>query len=183
VIWVIAGILAGAMALGLFLSAFFSGAETGIYRVNRLRLHLGVQRHDPQALRVSQVLADEQGALSVTLIGTNLANYIVTGCVAYLLAELLGFGETDTQVYTVVIVTPVIFVLAEVVPKNLFRLHADALLARGSGLLLLFDRLFRATGVVWVVQQLAGAISRLTGGHLQPTGAYGPKRRVAMLLQ
>ena len=57
-------ILSLLIAGGLFLSGFFSGAETGLYRINRLRLHLDSKRSDPRALRLSQVLSDEQGALS-----------------------------------------------------------------------------------------------------------------------
>ena len=49
--WVVATIV-----VGLFLSGFFSGAETGLYRINRLRLHLGVRRRDPVAIRLSGIL-------------------------------------------------------------------------------------------------------------------------------
>ena len=178
--WIIVG---SVIVTGLFLSAFFSGTETGLYRVNRLRLHLGVKQRDPQALRLASVLDDEQGALSVTLVGTNMANYVTTSAVAFLFAELLSFGEANTELYTVAILTPIVFVFGEVVPKNLFRLHADTLLARGSRLLLVADRLLRITGVVPGLTRLAGAFNRLAGGPPQGGGALLPKRRVAMLLQ
>ena len=77
--WVMVSLL---IILGLALSAFFSGAETGLYCVNRLRLHLRVQRRDPRALRIAEILQDPQGALSVTLVGTNLMNYVTTAAVA-----------------------------------------------------------------------------------------------------
>ena len=179
-IWAIGVVVAIA---GLFLSAFFSGAETGLYRVNRLRLHLSVKQRDPRALRVASVLDDEQGALSVTLVGTNMANYVTTTSVAYLFADQLNFAEVDTQLYTIALLTPVIFVLGEVVPKNLFRLHADTLLARGSRVLSGADALLRWTGVVWVLKRLAGAINILAGDRARQGGGFAPKRRVAMLLQ
>lgn len=178
--WILIGAV---IAIGLTLSAFFSGAETGLYCVNRLRLQLGVKKHDPTALRLSRVFADQQGALSVTLIGTNLMNYVTTGAVAYLFAELAGLDETVTELYTVLALTPIMFVFAEVVPKNLFRLHADTLLARGSRLLALSDRLFRLTGMVWCLSRLAGVINRLCGGRAPGGGGSAPKRRVAVLLQ
>jgi len=171
------------LASGLALSAFFSGAETGLYRVNRLRLHLGVQRRDPRALRLSKVLRDERGALGVALIGTNLANYLVTAVVAYWFAEMLGVARTKTELYTVALVTPVVFVLGEMVPKNLFRLHADALLARVSAPFAFFNRLFRITGVVWALTRTASGINRLAGLPADAQGAFGAKRRVALLLQ
>jgi len=168
--------------LGLFLSGFFSGAETGLYRVNRLRLQLGVQQRQPTAMRIARVIDDEQGALSVTLIGTNMANYVTTTAVAFLLASRFGFGQTNAEIYTVLVMTPVVFVFGEVVPKNLFQLHADTLLARGGFLLSLFDRFFRVTGCVWTLKHIASVVGRRVSGP-ESGGAFGPKRRVASLLQ
>ena len=54
--WVLVGAV---VLLGLFLSGFFSGAETGLYCVNRLRLHLGARLHDPRAVRLAGTLDDE----------------------------------------------------------------------------------------------------------------------------
>lgn len=177
-------ILALAVALtGLFLSGFFSGVETGLYRYNRLRLHLGVRRRQPASLRLQRVLQDEPGALSVALIGTNVANYVTTMTVAYLFTELLGLGEANTELYTVAIVTPIVFVFGETVPKNLFRLHADTLLLRGSYLLAGFNRLFRMTGVVWFLTGLAAAINRATGLESERRSGFEAKRRVARMLQ
>ena len=65
--WVAIGVI---IVVALFLSGFFSGAETGLYCVDRLRLHLGVRQRNPRSLRLAGVFDDEQGALSVTLIGT-----------------------------------------------------------------------------------------------------------------
>ena len=48
--WIIVGtVIAGA----LLLSALFSGGEIGLYRVNRLRLHLAVQEGDRRAQSVA----------------------------------------------------------------------------------------------------------------------------------
>lgn len=176
--WVVLAIA----VLGLFLSAFFSGAETGLYRVNRLRLHLRVKERNLQALRMASVLDDEQGALSVTLVGTNVFNYATTSAVAYLFAEAWHFGGTNAELYTVAVLTPIVFVFGEVVPKNLFQLHADTLLARSSGIFAFFNRLFRVTGLVWLLKRLAGTINRLVVGGTKHGGALAPKRRVAKLL-
>lgn len=176
-------LITGIAAVGLFLSAFFSGAETGLYRINRVRLHLGVQKREPHALRLASVLDDEPRALSVTLVGTNLSNYLFTACVAYLFAESLDYNELNSQLYTVAVATPIVFVFGEMVPKNLFQLHADTLLARGSRLLVLSDRIFRFTGIVWALTSLADLFGRLAGVADDNAVALLPKRRVAGLLQ
>lgn len=172
------------IGLGLAMSAFFSGAETGIYCVSRLRIHLGVRRGDRRFARLDRLLADEPGILCATLMGTNLMNYITTTAVAYLFAVLMGFSQVMTEIYTVVILTPVVFVVGEVVPKNLFQRHADILMARGSLLLELSHRLFRGSGLLWCFTRLGALASRLTTG-MSPgnRGVLVPRRRVATLLQ
>lgn len=176
-------ILAAIILLGLFFSAFFSGAETGLYCINRLRLHLGVQSGDAVAIRLASVIDDDNSALSVTLIGTNIANYITTSAAVYALADLAGFTETDAELYTILLLTPVVFVFGEVVPKNLFRLHADTLLRRGHRLLALSNGIFRLTGIVWCLARLATAINHFAAGDEHRAASLAPKRRVAAMLQ
>src|SRR3972149_11402762 len=178
--WVLVG---GTVLMGLFGAAFFCGCETGLYCVNRLRVQLGVQERDPKLLRLSSLLENEQEALSVTLIGTNLMEYVATTAVAFLFAEVLSMSEAETELYTVLLVTPVVFVFCEVVPKNVFQLHADGLMAQGSWLLTLADRIFRATGVVWLLTKLTGAANRLFGGAASFRIRTAPKRHMTMLLQ
>ncbi len=175
--------ISAAVMIGLFLSGFFSGAETGLYRANRLRIRLGVHRRDPRAMRLAGLLEDEQGTLSVALIGTNVANYVTTLAVTYFFASLLGLSDTRAEIYTIAAVTPVIFVFGEMVPKTLFQLHPDRLLRAGSRLLAISNRLFRMTGIVWFLARLAGAINRLAGLRATPGTSFDPKRRVAVLLQ
>jgi putative hemolysin len=178
--WVLVGV---AVLVGLLGAAFFCGCETGLYCVNRLRVQLGVQERDPKLLRISSLLENEQETLSVTLIGANLMHYVTTTAVAFLFAELLYWSAADTELYTVLLVTPVVFVFAEVVPKNLFQLHADRLMPRGSWLLTSADRVFRATGIVRLLTKLTRAAARLFGGATSLRTVPAPKRRMTMLLQ
>ncbi|MFQ5589720.1 MAG: CNNM domain-containing protein [Phycisphaerae bacterium] len=172
------------LLLGLLLSAFFSGTETGIYCMSRVRLHLAAKRRDPRALRLESILDDEAGALAVTLIGTNLMNYVTTTACAFMLAELVGSSQINTELYTVLLLTPAVFVFGEVVPKNLFRLHADTLMPRSAWLLNIANRILRSTGCVALFKHLSMAVNQAVGERpVQALVAHGPKRRVALLLQ
>ena len=172
-----------AIVLTLFFSGFFSGAETGLYCVDRVRLRLGVQQQHPRAQRLARLMEDEQKVLSVTLLGTNLMNYLLTAAVTFLLASHLGLGERQAEIYTVVLVTPVVFVFGEAVPKNLFHAHADALMLRGGRLLALACRFFSLTGVVWILKQLARGVFSVLGVPTETEEAFGPKRQMALLLR
>jgi Mg2+/Co2+ transporter CorB len=63
------------------MSWLFSGAETGIYQLSRLRLRIGIEKKMPLSLILGDVLRDGPGLLISILVGNNLANYIITSCV------------------------------------------------------------------------------------------------------
>jgi putative hemolysin len=167
----------------LFFSAFFSGAETGLYCLNRLRLQLGADQGDPVARRLMRFVHDEQRALSVTLLGTNTMNYALTAAVAHAFASVLELGGQQAELYTVALVTPIVFVFGECVPKNLFQAHADLFMRRGSAVLTVATTLAGSVGALTALQRLARGVERLVGS-LDPEPISGaPRRRVALLLR
>ncbi len=111
--------------VGTMFSALFSGLETGLYRINRIRLRLRAERaEDRRAQVLLAMISQPETLLATVLLGNNLANYLTTGAVSSLLAPL---GEMVAVVVTTVIVTPVLFILGEVTPKNIFRRSPDLL--------------------------------------------------------
>jgi putative hemolysin len=126
--------LVGAL-VAVFFSGFYSGSETGLYCADRLHLRIDSEHGDRRARRIADIFAHEREALAGMLVGTNVANYVATVCVAFLFARTLDLGPGTTELYTTAIVTPVIFVFGEVLPKTLYQRHADALLRAGSALL------------------------------------------------
>ena len=65
--------------VGMLLSAFFSGAETGFYRVTRVRLVLDAMGGDWIASRLLSLTNNPTLFVATTLIGNNLANYLIRG--------------------------------------------------------------------------------------------------------
>ena len=108
------------LLLLICLSAFFSGAEIGMMSLNRYRLRHLVKKKNKQAIRVNQMLARPEKLLSVILIGSTLSN-IVSSTLATLIGQRL-YGDAGVAIATVLL-TLVILVFAEVVPKTLAALH------------------------------------------------------------
>ncbi|MCX5801020.1 MAG: hemolysin family protein [Candidatus Eisenbacteria bacterium] len=104
------------------LSAFFSGSETGVVSLNRIRLRHMIRSGDKRAERLSKLLVQQEGVLAATLIGTNLFNIIAAAVATVLLAR--NFGAASA-IFSTLIVTPILVVFAEVIPKSYFRLRAD----------------------------------------------------------
>jgi len=167
----------------IFMSGFFSGMETGIYCIDRLRLDLDGHRNDAASLRLQRVLRDEGAAITLTLAGTSVFNYIATTSASYLVALHLGNEATRVELYTTAIITPVLFVFAEAAPKTLFQEHADLFMRRGSRLLVLFDRLFRVTGIVALLTRMSNGVTRLIHGTGDARGPLEPRHRMASMLR
>jgi len=118
--WVIVALIA-ASVVGL---AFFNGAETCIYSLNRLRLRLAVSRGGIRARTIMRLLQDPEGLVASVLVGTNICVYAASAMATWLAAQ--QFAEHAELVSMAVLTVP-LSVFGELVPKDVFRLKADVL--------------------------------------------------------
>jgi len=165
---------AALMALAVILCAIFSGLEIGIYVLNKIRLDLHAEAGMRQARRLRRMLRSPDNLLAVLLIGTNLASYAATFAISSMF-YLAGAGHR-TEWYTLMIVTPVLFIFGESVPKNIFQRLAETLVYRLVWLLRGASVLFNACGLVPLVRGFSWVLSRLAGaqvGAASPLGHEG----------
>lgn len=149
--------LFGAVALfliGLRLSALFSGSETGFYRVSFLRLNIDANDGDPIAKRLCWFAQNPSYFVATTLIGNNLANDLTTIAISLGIAELYQQSGGSAEIITTILLTPVIFICGELVPKNLYFRAPSLLLKRYSRW---FDFFYRA---FWLISYPLVAISQ-----------------------
>jgi putative hemolysin len=106
-------------------SFFFSGSETGLVSVNRIRLRGRVRAGRPGAVDLSRLLESKERTLAAILIGNNIA-MVVGSAVATAMAES-EFGSAGPAVATAAM-TLVFLVFGEMVPKAYFRIKADSLM-------------------------------------------------------
>jgi len=120
----------GLTLMGLTGSALFSGVETGCYCVNRIRLIVRSERGTGGRRRRAAALRDEldrpDRLLATLLIGNNIANYLGAIGVSALLSRS-GYNDWQIVVINAAILTPMLFVVGETLPKDLFRAEADRL--------------------------------------------------------
>ena len=87
---------AGLFFLGLRLSAFFSGCETGFYRASFLRLTIDAQAGDRIAGRLLWFARNPGYFVATTLVGNNVANYLTTFAIGLAAATLLPVKAFST---------------------------------------------------------------------------------------
>lgn len=139
-------LLGGTLVLfvvGLRLSAFFSGVETGFYRVSFLRLSIDAQAGDRAAQRIMNFASDPSSFVATTLVGNNVANYLTTLAIGLSIAVVADEGSGWAEILATVLLSPVIFLFGELIPKNLYYRAPLRLLRRDIPWLMFFNRLFR----------------------------------------
>ena len=99
--------------LGFAFSALFSGLETGLYTLNRIRLDVRADQGDPSAIALRNHLRRPVRTLVVLLLGTNAASYVGAYGVANLVASTqiairnksVALGATMLPVFAVLHLT------------------------------------------------------------------------------
>ncbi|MFQ5730937.1 MAG: CNNM domain-containing protein [Planctomycetaceae bacterium] len=106
--------------LGLRLSAFFSGAETGFYRVSYLRLNVGAHSGDATSKRLLWFAHHPSYFVATTLVGNNVANYLTTLAIGLAVAGGIASDADWVEITATMLLAPVIFLAGELIPKNLY---------------------------------------------------------------
>jgi len=148
----------------LFLAGLFSGAETGIYQLSRLRLRLGIEKHCLSAVILGRSLRDSSGLLLSTLLGTNLAHYFITTIVMYMLLNTFHTAHT-TELAATFITAPTLFVFSEMIPKNIFFYRSDLLMPYCGVILYALYKAFSCCGIIRLLKWISAFFARLTGRY------------------
>lgn len=147
-------------AVFVLFSGVFSGAETGMYSINSTRLRLLAHQNNPAAIRVQDILRDRAGFLFTSIFGTNLAHYLAPACLTYVFVRTVQARSPDeaenlAELYTTLILTPVVFIFGDVVPKNVFHRNADAVMLRTSRILQFVHRICEYSGIIWLQRKFS----------------------------
>lgn len=149
-------LLAGVF-VGLLLTAYFSGSETGVYCLNPIRVMVEAERDVPGARRLAHIIRRQDETVIGTLIGANVADYIVTVCVAALVLRAAD-SPHQAELYTTAIVTPLVLVFGNVLPKDYARRYSQQVMRWTAPPLLALNRVLRWSGVIWLVRHGTSAL-------------------------
>jgi CBS domain containing-hemolysin-like protein len=125
----------------LFLAseAFFSGSEIALIAANPQKLKKS-SKASPARIRMTlDLLKNRERILATTLCGTNLS--VVTNSIlitSFLLLQLDDRGE----LFAVMLLTPLLLIFGEIIPKTLFQQHADSIALRVAYPILLASYVF-----------------------------------------
>jgi CBS domain containing-hemolysin-like protein len=144
----------------LFFEAFFSGSEMAVVAADRVKLMRLAGAGSRGARMLMRFLEQPQRLLATTLVGTQLA--VVTSTIVITTA-VLGSSRLSAhpELFTIGLLSPVLLVFGEVVPKTLFQQHADRIAPRVVWPLALASIIFAP--IVFVMARFTQAVTRFLG--------------------
>ena len=115
-------ILVGAILGLLVLSAFFSGSETALTATSRARMHEMQRRGSRRAAIVRKLMETPERLIGAILLGNNLVNILASALTTSLFIGY--FGDTGV-IYATLIMTALVLVFGEVMPKTYAIVHPE----------------------------------------------------------
>ncbi|MDR1765535.1 MAG: hemolysin family protein [Lachnospiraceae bacterium] len=133
----------------LYLSAFFSSAETALTTVNRIRIRNLAETGDKRAKTLMKIIEEQGKMLSTVLIGNNAVNISASSLATTLAIRL---GNRYVGIATGVL-TLVILVFGEITPKTMSTIKSEAISLRYAGVIYALMTLL--TPLIFLVNHLS----------------------------
>ncbi|NBT59898.1 HlyC/CorC family transporter, partial [bacterium] len=111
----------------LIAEAFFSGSEIAFISASRPKLYKKAKENIPNALLAKFLIAKPERLFSTTVVGTNLCMNLITTVVTLFTINRYGL---DKGWISAVILTPLILIFGEFIPKFVARAKSDELVLK-----------------------------------------------------
>ena len=161
----------------LMLKGFFSGSEIAMVNSDKLKLKHQAKMGNRGAKLVLRLFKTPDVILGTTLVGTNLATVTISTLGALIFIDLFG---ASGDLISVIVLTPVLLILGEVVPKSVFQQKADALVCYLIYALRFFSYLFYP--LIFVFSRVARFGTRVAGGGDTPQNMFITREEIRSLL-
>lgn len=143
----------------IFLSAFFSSAETAFSTVNRVRMRALEEEGNKRAQKVNLILDNYSKMISTILIGNNIVNIAASALATTLAIRINLMVGIATGILTIVVL-----LFGEIIPKTWANLYNESIALVYSGIIYFLMKVL--TPAIIVVDVLSKGIMKLL--HIDP---------------
>jgi len=123
----------------IIISGMFSGSETSVTSVNRSKIHKLANKGDKRAKKLLNLIDKKNELISSILVGNNIVNILASVLATAILIEYFG---SNGIFYSTLVMTCLIVIFAEVLPKNIALIKADRFALFFSWPLTIFVKIF-----------------------------------------
>ena len=162
----------------LVLKGFFSGSEIALVSSDKIKLHARANQGHRGSKEVLELYKSPDVLLGTTLVGTNIATVAVTTLVTILFIEWFG---ARGDLYALLIFTPILLILGEIVPKSIYQQKSDLLAPIAIFPLKFFSLVFYP--IVFVFSRIARLVARLLGGGKVEQNVFMTREQVRSVVE
>jgi Mg2+/Co2+ transporter CorB len=153
----LAGLL-GLLAVLLLLSAFFSGSETALMRLNRYQLRHKAREGNRGAKLAEHLLQRPDRLIGLILLGNNLVNFSAAALVAVIAFKI---GGQPAVALGTLFLTLAVLIFSEAAPKTLAALHPERFAFPAA---MIYYPLLKITyPIVWLINVASNGVLFLLG--------------------
>ncbi|WP_174626635.1 HlyC/CorC family transporter [Candidatus Methylobacter favarea] len=152
------GMLFGLLVVMLILSAFFSGSETSLMKLNRYRLRHLVKLKHSGAIKAYALLQRPDRVLGLILLGNNFANNFAASITTVIAIKLYADEETVIASATAIL-TVIMLIFSEVTPKTIAAVKPDLLAFPAAWIYTPLLKIFYP--IVWIINLFVNGLLRI----------------------
>jgi putative hemolysin len=131
------------LVLSLFLKAFFAGAETAVVSASKGRIDALVHQGKRRALHIKKLWQEPDKLLGTVLVGDNLMSTAAGVASLQLIVYALPAKKGLHELLNTIVMTFLLMVFCEILPKTTFRAKADILALKSAPALWISARIMR----------------------------------------
>lgn len=179
------------IALTIILSGFFSGSEIAFVSANRLKLEIESRKTSRTGKVVNYFVNSPETFLTTTLVGNNIVNVIYATLMTLFLVEPITgvyqgmIGSLPSPVTMLVLQTfiasVVIMIFGEILPKAIFRIHADWWIKIVAVPQQICNWLFKP--LIWIANKASNVIIRMVQPDSEPAEQIFRRQDVELIFK
>ena len=140
----------------LLLSGFFSSSETAITRISDVKIYQWSENKSSRYKRARELMKSREKIIGILLLGNNIVNILASALATSILIGL--FGDKGI-IYATLIMTALIFIFSEVLPKTYAIREPEKLVLYASPIIKIFTIIL--SPINFLVQNLVSSILNL----------------------
>ena len=141
----------------LLLSAFFSSSETAITRISDVKIYQWGESKNRKYIKAKELMNSRERVIGILLLGNNIVNILASALATSILIGL--FGDKGI-IYATLIMTTLIFIFSEVLPKTYAIRESEKLILYASPFIKFF--IIILSPINFLVQNLVSSILNIT---------------------
>lgn len=132
----------------ILLSAFFSSAETAYSSLNKIRIKKFAEAGKSGSKKALYISENFDKSLSTILIGNNIVNIAAASIATKIATDLVG--GNSAIVMSTIVMTILVLIFGEILPKSLAKEHAETYALKISGILFLLIKVLAPINFLFI---------------------------------